>query len=307
MNSKKLIFYIILILVMFSPQATISADAGPKASMEFVLIQNGSQPKTEIISGILYTCDESDCKDAHIPEVIYGVNRELNCTEQSCYAVPSGKFYKLEITFSDGITRKSNIFSRHFYESKYEISINKDLLWVKELNGSNLQILVFGMFVFCPPVLALILIASFGVVVYTAIKKDKKNAVTAIFKKQLALITIVFFVIAGLTLNIKTFLITLLIESVIAFGYLKSIKMPYKETLMGVLLANVITQPIFVFFVNLWKISDLTYILMFELGIWIIESLILFRVSKQLSYKKILFLTFCLNAISYGVGLLLPI
>jgi hypothetical protein len=84
-----------------------------------------------IISGILYECDWSDCRDAAPLEDLGP--QGLYCEPTSCRALGYGfaPYHILEIEFSDGTTRRSNIFETEGFESRYTVTVQPDDLLVE--------------------------------------------------------------------------------------------------------------------------------------------------------------------------------
>jgi len=118
----------ILFLFALLPSQIVSADVGPKPTMEFTFEQTGG---LTITSGILYECDQSDCSDAE-PLAELGPQR-LRCDAASCSALAYGfaPYHRLEITFSDGKTRASNIFETTGFNSLYTVTVHEDDLLVE--------------------------------------------------------------------------------------------------------------------------------------------------------------------------------
>jgi hypothetical protein len=109
------------------PFHTVRADTGPKPTMEF----NFTDADVTIVSGILYECDQPDCGDAAPLEEL-GPQR-LYCETTSCQAIAYGfaSYHILEIEFSDGTTRASNIFETAGFNSKYKVTVQPDDLLVE--------------------------------------------------------------------------------------------------------------------------------------------------------------------------------
>lgn len=127
MRSSKLYAVLLLLLLTLPPTFTVLADTGPKPTMEF----NFTGADVTIVSGILYECDQSDCSDA---EPIEDVGPQgLYCESTGCRAIGYGfaPYHILEIEFSDGVTRKSNIFETAGFDSKYKVTVNPDDLLVE--------------------------------------------------------------------------------------------------------------------------------------------------------------------------------
>jgi len=131
-KSKRVIIISFLLLVLL-PVFSASADTGPKPSMDFTFKQETSTSTLTITSGILFECDQSDCQDAK-PLQVLGPQR-FTCSETACSAMAYGfsTFHRLEIQFSDGKTRRSNIFRTAQFQSSYLVTIRpNDLLVTPE-------------------------------------------------------------------------------------------------------------------------------------------------------------------------------
>ena len=129
---------LILFLVGIIPLAGASADVGPKPSMEFTFNQEFSGTPVTITSGILFECEQPDCQDAS-PLQELGPQR-FSCAAITCSALAYGfsPFHKLEIHFSDGITRTSNIFKTSQFQASYKVSIRQNDLLVTPKFSLNL-------------------------------------------------------------------------------------------------------------------------------------------------------------------------
>jgi hypothetical protein len=123
--------WILLLGLSLLPAQAARADTGPKPTMEFSFKQEASGDPLTIVSGILYECDKADCSDAS-PLKQLGP-QGLRCDELGCNALAYGfrDYHKLEIQFSDGKTRQSNIFKTAGFESKYTVTIRPDDLVVE--------------------------------------------------------------------------------------------------------------------------------------------------------------------------------
>jgi hypothetical protein len=127
MNSKKLAFVMLFLGTIVLPFHIVLADTGPKPSMEFTF----SGQEVTIVSGILYECDQPDCSDA-VPLADLGP-QGLYCETTSCRAIGYGfaPYHILEIEFSDGTTRASNIFETAGFNSKYKVTVGQSDLPVE--------------------------------------------------------------------------------------------------------------------------------------------------------------------------------
>jgi hypothetical protein len=124
-------FLVLLYLPMFFPDQIVLADTGPKPTMEFDFKYDSAVQEATILSGILYECDQFDCSDAAPLEELGP--QGLYCEPGGCRAIGYGfaPYHRLEITFSDGITRQSNIFETAGFDSKYTVTVQPGSLLVE--------------------------------------------------------------------------------------------------------------------------------------------------------------------------------
>ena len=122
-----MLFFLFLLSQTLIPVPTALADTGPKPSMDFTFT---GEP-VSIVSGILYECEQADCSDA-APLGEFGPQR-FYCDAESCGAVAYGfaPYHRIEIEFSDGQTRTSNIFETAGFDSKYTVTVRPDDLLVE--------------------------------------------------------------------------------------------------------------------------------------------------------------------------------
>lgn len=135
MKSRFLCLTLLLLLIFtLSPTSTVLADTGPKPSMGFTFT---GEPVT-IVSGILYECDQPDCSDATPLEELGP--QGFYCDAESCSATAYGfaPHHKIEVEFSDGITRQSNVFETAGFISEYTVTVRPaDLLVEAQFNLST--------------------------------------------------------------------------------------------------------------------------------------------------------------------------
>jgi len=124
-------FILLFLMQVFLPVQVAFADTGPKPTMEFAFNYELTGEPVTIVSGILYECDQSDCSDASPLEEL-GPQR-LYCEPQSCRAIGYGfaPYHRLDIEFSDGITRQSNIFETAGFDSKYTVTVRREDLLIE--------------------------------------------------------------------------------------------------------------------------------------------------------------------------------
>ncbi|HLO18793.1 MAG TPA: hypothetical protein VK206_28435 [Anaerolineales bacterium] len=125
------LFLLLLFLLALLPVHAAFADTGPKPTMEFTFKQELAGQPVTITSGIFYECEQSDCSDAS-PLKELGPQR-FTCEANSCHALAYGfsTYHRLEIQFSDGKTRRSNIFQTAGFNSRYTVTIRPDDLLVE--------------------------------------------------------------------------------------------------------------------------------------------------------------------------------
>lgn len=139
MKKFRLSLLLFLVTQLLLPSRLVFADTGPKPTMDFSFHQESSADQVTIVSGTLYECDQSDCSDA-APLQALGPQR-FTCEATSCSALAYGfsDYHKLEILFSDGKTRQSNIFKTAGFDSKYAVTIRRDDLLVEsQFNPGNM-------------------------------------------------------------------------------------------------------------------------------------------------------------------------
>lgn len=127
---KQLLLPLAVLLVLI-PSHSALADTGPKPSMEFQFTQEIAGEPLTITSGILFECDQSDCSDAAPIEEVGP--QGFRCEATSCSAVAYGfaPYHQIELEFSDGRTRQSNIFETAGFDSQYTVTIRPDDLLVE--------------------------------------------------------------------------------------------------------------------------------------------------------------------------------
>ena len=137
-TKRKQVFFLLFLLLALLPLYAVSADTGPKPSMDFKFKQETSATPLTITSGILFECEQSNCQDAKALQEL-GPQR-FSCTETGCSAMIYGfsTYHLLEIQFSDGKTRRSNVFKTAQFQSSYQVTIRPDDLLVESKFTLNL-------------------------------------------------------------------------------------------------------------------------------------------------------------------------
>lgn len=127
---KSLKLCLLLFLLVFLPAGVALADTGPKPSMDFHFEQEIAGEPLTITSGILFECDQPDCSDGEPLEE--GGPQGFRCETNTCNAVAYGfaPYHQIEIEFSDGRTRQSNVFETAGFDSVYTVTIRPEDLVV---------------------------------------------------------------------------------------------------------------------------------------------------------------------------------
>ncbi len=130
-NKSLKLFLLLLLFQVLLPPRVVLADTGPKPTMDFEFKQESTGEQLTITSGILYECGQPDCSDA-VPLGEAGPQR-FTCEANNCHALAYGfhPYHRLEIQFSDGKTRQSNIFKTAGFNSQYTVTVRPDDLLVE--------------------------------------------------------------------------------------------------------------------------------------------------------------------------------
>ena len=132
-------FMLLFCLIVLLSATPALADTGPKPTMEFNFKPEVAGSALQITAGTMYECQQADCSDA-IPLEELGP-QGFRCQDLGCRALAYGfaPYHKIEVVFSDGITRPSNIFQTSGFDSKYTVTIHPaDLLVEDQLSLAGL-------------------------------------------------------------------------------------------------------------------------------------------------------------------------
>ena len=130
MRYLKLMFLLLLV-------GPALADMGPKPTMTWKFhFPAGS--KLTAVSGTLLECPKSDGKIA-APLAQVGPQR-FECSATECFAMAYGfqPYHILEIKFSDGKTRRSEVFATGAFDAVFQVEVqDKDLRVVLDPKNSQ--------------------------------------------------------------------------------------------------------------------------------------------------------------------------
>jgi hypothetical protein len=170
---RKRLLWLLVFLQLSLPLQIVRADTGPKPTMEFEFNQELLAEPVTIVSGILYECQESDCSDARPLEEVGP--QGFSCSTDRCDAMAYGfaPYHRIEIEFSDGKTRQSNIFQTAGFASVYNVSVNPNDLSVEAQFTSPTLQRIIGFALLCACILCggILLIA---VIVFIVLRSTRK-------------------------------------------------------------------------------------------------------------------------------------
>ena len=128
-NFKKILMLIPILLVLL-PFGKVSADA-PPPSMDFEFYPQTSGVTITILSATLYGCEGPDCQNP--------IPIPISCGDSNCHANAGYSSNRLEVRFSDGKTRRSNVFQNTAAHTVYKVTIRPDDLLVETQSTSGYQ------------------------------------------------------------------------------------------------------------------------------------------------------------------------
>jgi hypothetical protein len=165
---RRLLVLLVALLAVGLPLGRARADLGPKPTVEFYFKQDFVGAPVTITAGTLLQCDQPDCSDAHPLPGNMGPQR-FGCEGLTCSGLAYGftEYGKLDITFSDGKERQSNIFTISGMTSNYDVTINEnDLVVVERIDTSSVFLLALCLCCCCGMLLVVAVII--GAVVFIA-------------------------------------------------------------------------------------------------------------------------------------------
>jgi hypothetical protein len=307
---KKLYVLIVVALLALIPTQRGRADMAPKPIMDFEFVYETDSP-LQITDGELLVCEDAACSQAISPEELdpYGYFR---CDSESCKSISydfPGQQYYLIITFSDGEVRESNLFSKDGYEVYYRVTVREDTLLVEEVGrikrDSIFIVFILGIYITVGGLLVGLFTIAIVVVVTWREKDTWRRVENAGFIIILVLGVVFLFLGGVISFTIP---LTAGIELFLGWLYTRFKDRKKSTVLTTVLMANVATS------LGLWSFFaygmfrySLGNVLIGEGIIWLVEAVILFvPMRKTIKFGEALLVSLVLNAVSFGVGLLLP-
>lgn len=161
----------LLFLVLLAP--LLAADMGPKPSAMFE-IKYAIEPIPDLTDYALFECKDAACEDAYLLEDLGP--QHFDCTQYECSSMAYGyaDYLQIELTFSDGMTRTSNIFTKKHFNAEYTVTVRAQDLLVEETGGSwnpAITLLIVAITVIC---LVGILVVVGIVLIVRAIRKKRR-------------------------------------------------------------------------------------------------------------------------------------
>jgi len=138
---KLLLFIFVAFALSWIPLQSAAADMGPKPGMDFEFVYETASGPLLIEDGVQYECSQPDCSDARPLED--AGPQGFRCYETICSSIAYGynDYHYLELTFSDGKTRQSNVFKTAGFSSAYKVTVRENDLLVEPrlLNPYNIH------------------------------------------------------------------------------------------------------------------------------------------------------------------------
>jgi hypothetical protein len=298
----------LVIALSLLARISVSADIGPKPSLEFEFVFETVEELT-IIEATLLQCSDQNCLDAEPLEEMGP--QGFMCEIGNCSALAYGfsDYARLVIRFSDGVVRDSDVFKIEDFNARYRVTIRENDLGVEKLRGRiNPMVGILGV-ALCAGAGGLLFLALMLVFIILMVQKAGERKATFQDARKLFIGFWIFMLPAlGLALIFSTgAFIGLVIENVIALIYTKIRNRPRIETLTFVTLANMVTLPalwIAAFYIGGYEFYAL---LLIEVVIWIVETVILYILQRrEIDLKEAALLSLSINGASFLIGLLLP-
>lgn len=312
-RSTVILLLIVLSLTAILPRPHLQADVGPKPSMTFDLVFETAEP-LEVVEGQQMQCEEADCSDARPLEELGP--QSFRCNEGSCSSVAYGytTYNRLVLTFSDGVTRTSNVFTSGTMNSRYRVTVREDDLRVRRVGGGRGgEPFLWVPLGSVPGTAAAVLfgVALLVITVWLAILAHRKGEDERIPTALLVAAWVVSIPLLDLgTAFSLSPLATILVEGLLVLAYAVATGGRVLEWMTQVLLVNMTSQP------GLWLIlisrgPTLPYLPTLAIAeplIWLFEALLLYLLrGRNVRFLKVLLLSLALNGVSFALGLILPV
>ena len=172
---SRIVVFSIFMALLGVPFQTAQADMGPKPTAEFDFVYETSEP-LEIVEAALMQCETSECLQAQPLEEMGP--QGFSCAQGRCTSMAYGyaEYLYLEITFSDGVTRKSNVLGKEHFNALYQVTVRPDDLLLVETGGQmNETTTILASVVGGACVLGLLLIGGLVLVIVLIVRATRKK------------------------------------------------------------------------------------------------------------------------------------
>jgi hypothetical protein len=296
------------------PSQSVQADTGPKSSSQFIFTSR-IKPEPTILSGQLLECKDEACAESE-PLRQMGP-QHFECQVNACNSIAYGTspYYRLEIEFSDGVTRRSNIFTKRAYFANYLVSVLPDSLEVEEKSvGPNVPFFGMG----APTLYGLLATLIFPgmeiilpiVLLALAVRTGRGEASPASYNNRLkaAWLLAIPATLAGVKWT-QGLIITLVVELLLGAGYALWKKRSVSIILTVILLLNLITQPVLWISISGFSGFNPAGLILFAEGVvWLVEAGVLYLSQRSsMRFQEAVWVSLALNSASFVIGGLLPL
>jgi hypothetical protein len=304
------IFVISMVIgVTFLPLTTASADIGPKPTMDFTF-EFVDTPALDITSGELMQCQDQSCAQALALEEVGP--QGFHCDAASCTSTAYGysEWSYLRITFSNGRTLESNLFTKEHFSANYTVSVYADHLDVVETGGSITPMtwLIAGT-IGGACLFGLLYLGFLLVYVVFIIKGGQETLTFNNARGWMIAAWVMGLALIGLGSYFSlTVALTVVVELVAAWVYLRLRHKPILPALTLVLMVNMPTLYGLLFVMNEYGVEAYwAGLLILEFFIWWLETVFLYiPLRKHFKFFEVLLFALLLNGLSYLVGVFLP-
>jgi hypothetical protein len=315
-NRLQMIIPIILLglFMVTIPNQSVQADAGPHPSTLFIFVSR-IKPGPTILYGQLLECKDGTCAESEPLQQIGP--RRFECQINVCNSVgySYSPYHRLEIEFSDGVTRQSSTFTKRAFAANYLVSVQEGSLEVEEKNlGPNVPFFKTG----APTLPDLLATLAFPcleiilpiVLVSLAVRTGRAGATLASYYTWVdaAWLLAIPAILVGIKWT-RGLSITLVVELLLGTGYVLWKRRSTSIILTVILLLNLITQP--VLWITISGFSGLypVFLILFaELAVWLVEAGGLYLSQRaSMRFQEALLVSLALNAASFAAGSLLHI
>jgi hypothetical protein len=297
-----------ILVVAAVPQRAARADTAPKPTMKFTFEYEIS-PAPSIVSGIQEECSQADCSDAH--PLMGGGPQRFGCSSSACssLAYSYSKFHRLKVTFSDGITRESNIFGKKFFYASYTVAVRENDLQVDELMGEMKPFFTLEWMLICGGgILIAGILLSFILLLTIAARAREFGESRRVYTIAWIVSVPPMAILLLVSLASPGFLLMISAEMAIAAVYAVWRKLPRALILTVVFMMNLFAVPLYmvifggVFFPGR---SGATWILGTAFIVWFCKAgLLAFALRKMVRFGEAVLLSLVMNAPTFGMALL---